>query len=72
MARLEDLDLGGGRIDDRWTAEKLARAGYTQTGTRGCRSCGEPVEFWMRESLRGKAYLVLDEGSLSLHALGCR
>lgn len=73
MARLEDLDLGGGVVDDRWTAEKLARAGYTHTGIRACRSCGERVEFYVREPrCGGKLWLILDEGSLAVHGLGCR
>jgi hypothetical protein len=68
MAKLDDLDLGDHPIDDRWTESKLIAAGYRYSGEGACRKgCGAEVAFYVKETLKGKRWLVLDEGSLSVH-----
>ena len=68
MARLEDLSLDPDPIDDRWTESKLTAQGYRYSGTNRCRrGCGEDVSFYVKETLKGKQWLVLEEGSLAVH-----
>lgn len=69
--RLTPDQLGDDRIDDRWTLDKLARAGYEYSGERGCRECHEPVAFYKKPStsLSGRdVWLVLDPVTLEPHA----
>lgn len=71
MAKLSDLDLDGDPIDDRWTASKLVAAGYTYSGDGTCkRGCGQGVSFYVKETLKGKQWLVLDEAVLTPHSCG--
>lgn len=69
---LSTLSLANQPLDDRWTLSTLAAAGYTYHGAGACKSCGEPVEFYLRETLKGKGWLVLEAGSLAVHAVSCR
>ena len=65
MAKLDDLDLGGDRVDDRWTLDKLRRAGYDLEWARTCRTCGDSIESYRHSS--GKKWLLLDEAVLTPH-----
>ncbi len=68
MADLGDLNLDAAPIDDRWTESKLTAAGYRYSGEAQCRrGCGVEIAFYVRETLKGKQWLVLDEGSLAVH-----
>ena len=67
MARLEDLDLTGDPIDDRWTESKLVAEGFRFNGDGSCRACGEPVSFYLKETLKGKRWKVVEAGSLGEH-----
>jgi hypothetical protein len=69
VASIDDLDLPADHpIDDRWTESKLIAAGYRYTGDGRCkRGCGEDVCFYVKETLQGKRWLVLDEAVLSPH-----
>lgn len=70
MSRVDDLGLDNDKIDDRWTVDKLARAGYTFSGERACRECGEPVAFYKKPStsLSGRdLWLVVDPATLEPH-----
>lgn len=67
MARLEDLDLGDDRIDDRWTETKLMSAGYTHRGDRACQTCGDLIALYHKDTLKGARWLILNEGVLTPH-----
>jgi hypothetical protein len=61
MPRLSFDDLDDSPLPDpRWTADKLARAGWSFRGERGCRTCGEPVEFYHQDTLKGPKWLILE------------
>lgn len=65
MARLDDLDLGGDKIDDRWTLDKLRRAGYQLEWERTCRTCGDEIEAYKRVGKPG--LLILNSAVLTPH-----
>ncbi len=65
MARLEDLDLDPAPKDDRWTLDKLRRAGYDLEWSRTCRTCGDAIEGYRHGATH--QMLILDEAVLSLH-----
>lgn len=62
-SRVEDLDTD--RIDDRWTLDKLRRAGYEMEWAKPCRSCGDLIEAYKRVGKPG--LLILDDAVLSVH-----
>lgn len=67
---LSDLDLDNRRLDDRWTYTKLKAAGYEDRDFGRCRHCHESVHFWRHnEKMR---WLILDEGTLEVHACKAR
>lgn len=66
MTKLDDLDLGEGRIDDRWTLHKLRQAGYDLEWERTCRTCGDEIEGYRR--LHPASLLVLNAVILTPHS----
>ena len=65
MGKLKAEDLDTDRIDDRWTLDKLRRAGYDLEWAKPCRSCGDLIEAYKRVGKPG--LLILDEAVLSVH-----
>lgn len=65
MARISDLDLGDSRIDDRWTLDKLRRAGYEEEWTRTCRTCGDEIECYRHGTTQ--RLLILNSVLLTPH-----
>jgi len=72
VAKLRADQLDSDRIDDRWTLDKLARAGYEYSGERPCRECHEPVAFYKKDGASHRdrtQWLALDPATLEVH--GC-
>lgn len=72
MAKLRADQLDSDRIDDRWTLDKLARAGYEYSGERPCRECHELVAFYKKASSKPAGrdlWLLVDPATLEVH--GC-
>ena len=65
MGKLKAGDLDTDRIDDRWTLDKLRRAGYDLEWAKPCRSCGDLIEAYKRVGQPG--LLILNEAVLSVH-----
>lgn len=68
MSKQHSSDLDTERIDDRWTLDKLRRAGYQLEWERSCRSCGDQIEGYRQETTQ--RILVLDAAVLSVHDCG--
>jgi hypothetical protein len=62
---LDDIDADSGRLDDRWTATKLYKAGYELEFERTCRTCGDEIEAY--KNLTTGKWLFLDATVLSPH-----
>lgn len=61
-------DAGHDRIDDRWTSQKLAQAGYVFVNERCCNLCGTEVAWYEKFGATGRRqYLVLDTATLEVH-----
>lgn len=65
MAKRRPEDLDDARIDDRWTLDKLRRAGYALEWERDCRTCGDQIEAYRHA--RTQRLLILDAAVLSAH-----
>lgn len=66
MAKFSDLDLDNQPIDNRWTLDKLRRAGWELEWERDCRTCGDQIEAYRHE--RTHRLLILDAAVLSPHS----
>jgi hypothetical protein len=64
--KLSATDLSTAPIDDRWTLDKLRRAGYSMEWDRPCRTCGDQIEAYRHE--KTQRLLILDEAVLSVHS----
>lgn len=58
--RIDDLPTDP--VDDRWTLDKLRRAGYSWD--RACRTCGDQIECYRHTTGR---LLIVDEAVLTPH-----
>lgn len=62
-----DLDATT-RIDDRWTLDKLRRAGYDLEWERTCKTCGDEIECYARRPANGgRLIIVLNAVVLTPH-----
>lgn len=67
---IDNLDLSNARIDNRWTVDKLARAGYAFSGERPCNNCRESVAFYKKRGATDRErdqWLVLVPETLEPH-----
>lgn len=70
MAKLDDLNLDPDHhTDDRWTLDKLRRAGYSEEWERDCRTCGDEITMYRRMDGKGGVgeWLLLDSVVLTPH-----
>lgn len=70
MAKLDDLGLDPDQsTDERWTLDKLRRAGYDEEWSRTCRTCGDEITMYRKLDGRGGSggWLLLDSTVLSPH-----
>lgn len=68
MAKLDDLGLANQPVDDRWTLDKLRRAGWEFEWEKPCRTCGDQIQAYKR--VGEPRLLILDEAVLSVHDCG--
>ena len=66
MGKLKAGDLDTDRIDDRWTLDKLRRAGYDLEWAKPCRSCGDLIEAYKWYTLSAMTFRASEAKSRGL------
>lgn len=66
---LTDLDPDGltERHDDRWTLDKLARAGFERHREGRCQTCHQEITWFRKDAGYQNRWLVLDAYTLEPH-----